>query len=120
MAEEEIAVSLCRGRERTLDSPSLLLPERLITEAGQGERWKLILGELILVLMHQRLTTMAVHVCFCAVLCVCMYVCTVWEKDREEDQEEEDEGNKVKRNGDDRSLSSNLQQMSKLLYKDGP
>lgn len=39
MAEEEIAVSPCRGRERTLDGPSLLLPERLITEAGQGESW---------------------------------------------------------------------------------
>lgn len=39
IAEEEIAVGLCRGRGRTLDSPSLLLPERLITEAGQSESW---------------------------------------------------------------------------------
>lgn len=37
--QEEIAVSLCGGRERTQCSPSLLLPERLITEAGRGESW---------------------------------------------------------------------------------
>lgn len=35
----EIAVSPCGGRERTHYGPSLLLPERLITEAGQGESW---------------------------------------------------------------------------------
>lgn len=38
-AEEEIAVRPCRAWERTLDSPSLLLPERLITEAGRGKSW---------------------------------------------------------------------------------
>lgn len=39
MAEGEIAVRPCGGRGRTQCSPSLLLPERLITEAGPGESW---------------------------------------------------------------------------------
>lgn len=36
-AEGKTAVSLCGERMMTRYSPSLLLPWRLITEAGQGE-----------------------------------------------------------------------------------
>lgn len=46
-------------RPRTPDSPSLLLPGRLITEANQAESPSLIWG-LILVSMHKRPTTIVV------------------------------------------------------------